>query len=130
MLELCLTKCELMSIGYSGANCNAFSVYTANSVGFSNTPLSCACVTAEGVWRMYGTIRTLQKCLLISHNSCFTQLSAYRVTPSCPEAVVPRESIIGLNDETIHRVNRSFTPDYPTIFIHKFIAHKCFITNA
>ena len=81
-------------------------------------------------WLLPRAVRIQLECILVSHNSCFAQFSADRVSPSCPEVVVLWESIIGLSDETIHRANPSLTPDYPTIFIHKFIAYKCFITNA
>ena len=41
----------------------------ANDAGFSSTTLSCTCVTAQGVWLMYGTVRTLQNFTLFQFNA-------------------------------------------------------------
>ena len=44
-------------IGCSGTNHSACYLYRANSVGHL---LSCACMTAKGMWLVYGNVRTLQ----------------------------------------------------------------------
>ena len=48
MAKCTIVKVELMFISCSGSNCSVFYLYRATSVGLSNNPLSCTCLSMQG----------------------------------------------------------------------------------